>query len=153
MESLIHVLIIFMWKGTQLPWVIEHYIQRLMNQVVFCCGYITDGFCHIMMTSSNGNIFRVTGPLCGEFTGDRWIPRTKTSDADLWIDLCLNKRLSKQSWDWWFDTRSHPLWRHCNFPQDYFTYIEIIISKVYSIVYSIGMELSQVRICIRSLPG
>ena len=24
---------------------------------------------HAMMTSSNGNIFRVTGPLCGEFTG------------------------------------------------------------------------------------
>ena len=24
---------------------------------------------HDMMTSSNGNIFRVTGPLCGEFTG------------------------------------------------------------------------------------
>ena len=29
-----------------------------------------------MMTSSNGNPFRVTGPLCGEFTGHRWIPRT-----------------------------------------------------------------------------
>ena len=28
-----------------------------------------------MMTSSNGNIFRVTGHLCGEFTGRRWIPR------------------------------------------------------------------------------
>ena len=27
-----------------------------------------------MMTSSNGNIFRVTGHLCGEFTGPRWIP-------------------------------------------------------------------------------
>ena len=27
-----------------------------------------------MMTSSNGNIFRVTGPLCGEFAGHRWIP-------------------------------------------------------------------------------
>ena len=25
----------------------------------------------IMMTSSNGNIFRVTGHLCGEFTGHR----------------------------------------------------------------------------------
>ena len=25
-----------------------------------------------MMTSSNKNIFRVTGPLCGEFTGHRW---------------------------------------------------------------------------------
>ena len=25
-----------------------------------------------------------------------------------------NKRLSKQSWDWWFETPSRPLWRHCN---------------------------------------
>ena len=40
-----------------------------------------------MMTSSNGNIFRVTGPLCGEFTGPRWIPRTKASDAELWCFL------------------------------------------------------------------
>ena len=41
--------------------------------------------CHDnMMTSSNGNIFRFTGPLCGELTGDRWIPRTKASDAELW---------------------------------------------------------------------
>ena len=37
-----------------------------------------------MMTSSNGNIFRVTGHLCGEFTGHRWIPRTKASDGELW---------------------------------------------------------------------
>ena len=29
------------------------------------------------MTSSNGIIFRVTGPLCGEFTGHRWIPPYK----------------------------------------------------------------------------
>ena len=34
-----------------------------------------------MMTSSNGNIFRVTGHLCGEFTGPRWIPRTKASEV------------------------------------------------------------------------
>ena len=37
-----------------------------------------------MMTSSNGNIFRVTGTLCGEFTGHRWIPITKASDAERW---------------------------------------------------------------------
>ena len=37
----------------------------------------------IIMTSSNGNIFRVTGPLCGVFTGHRWIPITKVSDAGL----------------------------------------------------------------------
>ena len=42
---------------------------------------------YFMMTSSNGNIFRVTGHLCGEFTGPRWIPRTKASDAELWCFL------------------------------------------------------------------
>ena len=28
--------------------------------------------------------FRVTGLLCGELTGHRWIPRTKASDTELW---------------------------------------------------------------------
>ena len=42
-----------------------------------------------MMTSSNGNIFRVTGPLCGEFAGHRWIPLTKASDAELWCFLSV----------------------------------------------------------------
>ena len=42
---------------------------------------------HTMMTSSNGNIFCVTGHLCGEFTADRWIPRRKASDAELWCIL------------------------------------------------------------------
>ena len=69
-----------------------------------------------MMTPSNGNIFRVTGPLCGEFTGRRCIPRTKpvTRSFEGFFDLRLNKQLSKQSWVWWFETPSCPLWRHCN---------------------------------------
>ena len=33
------------------------------------------------------NIFRVTGHLCGEFTGPRWIPLTKASDAERWCFL------------------------------------------------------------------
>ena len=40
-----------------------------------------------MMTSSNENKFRVTGHLCGEFTGHRWNPRTKASGAELWCFL------------------------------------------------------------------
>ena len=46
----------------------------------------------------------------------RWIPLTKASDAELWFffDLRLDKRLSKQSWGWWFETPPCPLWRHCN---------------------------------------
>ena len=37
-----------------------------------------------MITSSNGSIFCVTDPLCGEFTGHKWFPLTKASDAELW---------------------------------------------------------------------
>ena len=68
-----------------------------------------------MMTSSNGNIFRVTGPLCG-IHRSRWIPHTKASNAVLWcfFDLPLNKRLSKQPWGWWFEMPSWSLWRQCN---------------------------------------
>ena len=36
------------------------------------------------MTTSNGSIFRFTGPLWGESTGHRWILLTKVSDAELW---------------------------------------------------------------------
>ena len=40
-----------------------------------------------MMTSSNGNIFRITDPLWGESTGQRRIPLTKATDAYLWCFL------------------------------------------------------------------
>ena len=51
-----------------------------------------------MMTSSNGNIFRVTGPLCGEFTGTGEFPaqRPVTRSFDVFFDLRLNKQLNKQ---------------------------------------------------------
>ena len=55
----------------------------------FCIvdGCYRNWYSDIMMTSSNGNIFHVTGPLCGEFTGPRWIPLTRASDAELWCFL------------------------------------------------------------------
>ena len=40
-----------------------------------------------MMTSSNGNIFRIAGPLWGESTGDWWILLTKANDEKLWCFL------------------------------------------------------------------
>ena len=52
-----------------------------------CFEYISWIRRHHMMTSSNGNIFHVTGPLCGEFTGHRCIPLTKASDGDIWCVL------------------------------------------------------------------
>ena len=69
-----------------------------------------------MMTSSNGNIFRVTGPLCGKSTGPGDFPtqRPVTRSFDVFFDLHLNKRLSKQPWGWWFEPPSWSLWRQCN---------------------------------------
>ena len=69
-----------------------------------------------MMTSSKGNIFRVTGHLSGKFTGPGEFPaqRPVTRSFDVFFDLRLNKRFSKQSWGWRFETLSRPLWRHCN---------------------------------------
>ena len=70
----------------------------------------------LMMTSSNGNIFRVTGHLCGNspVPGEFPTQRPVTRSFDVFFDLCRNKRLSKQWWGWWFETLSRPLWRHRN---------------------------------------
>ena len=69
-----------------------------------------------MMTSSIGNFCHVTGHLCGDFTGHRWIPRTQrpvTRSFDVYFS---------PEWKGWvnngeagdFGTPSRPLWRHCN---------------------------------------
>ena len=52
-----------------------------------------------IMTSSHGNIFLVSGHLCGEFTGPGDFPaqRPVTRSFDVFFDLRPNKRLSKQS--------------------------------------------------------
>ena len=40
--------------------------------------------------------------------------RPVTRSFDVFFDLRLNERLSKQSWGWWFETPLRPLWRHCH---------------------------------------
>ena len=68
------------------------------------------------MASSNGNIFRITGPLCEEFTGHRWIPQKGQWRRALMYSLVcawINGWV-KQPWGWWFETPSRSLWRHCN---------------------------------------
>ena len=48
--------------------------------------------------------------VTGEFPSQRPVTRS----FDIFCDLCLNKRLSKQSWGWWFETLLCSLWRHFN---------------------------------------
>ena len=49
-------------------------------------------------------------PVTGEFPTQRPVMRS----FDVFFYLRLNKKLSKQSWGWWFETASRSLWRHCN---------------------------------------
>ena len=49
-------------------------------------------------------------PVTGEFPSQRPVTRS----FDVFFDLRVNKRLSKQSKRWWFETSSRSLWRHCN---------------------------------------
>ena len=70
-----------------LLWLRHHQSTIHFNAKCFKLLSKSISFANNMMTSSNGNIFRVTGPLCGEFTGHRWIPLTKASDAELWYFL------------------------------------------------------------------
>ena len=51
------------------------------------CNGVLKNIIDCMMTSSNRNIFRVTGHMCGDFVGPRWIPRTEASVAELWYFL------------------------------------------------------------------
>ena len=49
-------------------------------------------------------------PVTGEFPAQRPVTRS----FDVFFDLRLNKWVSKQLRDWWFETPSRPLWRYCN---------------------------------------
>ena len=66
---------------------------------------------HQMVTfSASLAICAGNSPVTGEFPAKRLVTRS----FDIFFDLHLNKQLSKQSWDWWFETPSRPLCRHRN---------------------------------------
>ena len=92
--------ILYGWLGT---WRLA--MVKLQNKLNF------RKYSQIMMTSSNGNIFHVTGHFVWGI--HRW-PVTRS--FDVFFDLRRNERLSKQSWGWWFETPSRPSWRHSNVP-------------------------------------
>ena len=63
-----------------------------------------------MISSSNENIFRVTGPISP-------VNSPVMQIVDVFFDLRRNKMLSKQPWGWWFKTPSRSLWRNCLYGQ------------------------------------
>ena len=67
-------------------------------------------------------------PVPGEFPAQRPVTRS----FDVFFDLRLNKRLSKQPWGWWFETPAWSLWRHRNGTRNS---INAILNKTYSPVW------------------
>ena len=98
----------------------------------------------IMMTLSNGNIFRVTGPLCGEFTGHRWIPHKGQRCGALIFSLIC-------AWinDWVNNREAGDLRRHR-------THNDVIVMSRYSdlkLSYVMKTQLSLVQEKVHCLLG
>ena len=77
-----------MVMNTSFPWW-RHQMETFSTLLVICAG---------------------NWPVPGEFHTQRPVTRS----FDVFFDLRLNKRFSKQSWGWWLETLSRPLWCHCN---------------------------------------
>ena len=74
-------------------------------------GRIATWWRHQMETfSASLAICAGNSPIPGEFPKQRPVTRS----FGVFFDLRLNKRLSKQSWGWWLETLSRPLWRQYN---------------------------------------
>ena len=66
-------------------------------------------------------------PVTGEFPAQRPVTRS----FGVFFDLRLNKRLSKQSWGWWFERPSRSLWRHCNDPIKIWAHKKLLWAALY----------------------
>ena len=92
------------------------------NWVKFQCKFAISWWRHEMETfSALLVICAVNSSVPGKFPAQRPVTRS----FDVFFDLRLNKRLSKQSWGWWFETLSSPLWRHCNVTSTGITVIKL----------------------------
>ena len=104
-----------LWDVENWSYLVRAYF-RMLSVVIINEGISQQRGKYCMMTSSNGNIFVVTGPLCGNslITGEFPAQRPVTRSFDVFFDVPLNNRSSKQSRCWWFETPSRSLWRHYN---------------------------------------
>ena len=76
-------------------------------------------------------------PVPREFPSQRPVTRS----FDVFVDLHVNKQLSKQSRRWWFETQSYPLWHHC-------TAILAVVVEVYGLGRDQAWVISTCSCCI-----
>ena len=109
-EKLIYILIT--WRQTKqnmpenilLPYSIATFCRRMQFRKCSWWRHQMETFSALLAICAGNS------PVPGEFPTQRPVTRS----FDVFFDLRLNKRLSKQSWGWWFETPSWSLWRHVN---------------------------------------
>ena len=65
---------------------------------------------------------------------------------DVFFDLRLNKCLSKQSRDWWFEMPSRSLWRHCNITLAYISSL-VLVDLFDTIFMRVSKIIPQLFLC------
>ena len=85
-------------------------------------------------------------PVTGEFPSQRPV----TQSFDVFFDLRLNKRLSKQSWGWWFETPLRPIWRHCNVMCGHVAWTHTLGSEIKSVHSALDCMKHHVIIILHS---
>ena len=102
------------------------YGQLSTNCIRILRVYFTAWWRHQMETfSALLTVCAGNSPVTGEFPAQRPVPRS----LDVFFDLRLMIRLSKQWWGGWFEALSCPLWRHCNGQRGKHTWQHYIIIK------------------------
>ena len=115
------------WVGRACASARYHYITLLITFLMQCVD---------LDTALLSRIFDTNTPVCTHDDVIKWKPlprhwpfvvtgefptrRPVTRSFDVFFDLCVNERLSKESWGWWIETPSRPLWRHSNAILRYF---------------------------------
>ena len=110
-----NVLYSFLYTKYRLSWLFTPILVIINSYIALKSNITAVAILPSMMTSSNGNIFRVTGlagnsPVTGEFPAQRPVMRS----CDVFFDLGLNQQLSKQWRRRWFETPPLSLWRQCD---------------------------------------
>ena len=94
-------------------------LQHIMTQLAYIAPVLFRDYYYINISwwryqmetfSASLAIYAGNSPVTGEFPTQRPVTRS----LGVFFYLRPNKRLSKQSWGWWFETPSCPLWRHRN---------------------------------------
>ena len=134
-QKICHITHYFTFDGGDFH--IGAYVKLLITNIIyyrvlfFCSGHISKNWVALELlhvhVGWNGNqfswwrhqmeTFSALLALCegnSSATGEFPSQRPVTRSFDVFFDLRLDKRLSKQSWGWRFETPSRSLWRHCN---------------------------------------